>query len=193
VVVITEWPHDGGGDDTPCWLLSGVRIVRLWWWGAMPMPMMAPRIHADLSEYASLLEPAAATEGAPGRHGDWRTSSPTVLIVDDDEDIRDVLTLMLEREGLRTVRAASAQGALDVIGQQDLAAVLLDVMLPDRSGLEVCRAVRDGQHGRGLPILMLTALDSVADEVSGILAGADGYLVKPILPSELLLRLRDVI
>jgi DNA-binding response OmpR family regulator len=129
----------------------------------------------------------------------WLTEPPVVLIVDDDEDLRDTLSMMLEHEGMTTLQANSAEEALALLAQQhpgsreQISAVLLDVMLPDRSGLDVCRALKDRAAGRNLPVIMLTALGGVADEVDGILAGADGYLVKPIGRAQLLLWLREVI
>lgn len=123
----------------------------------------------------------------------WLNDEPVVLVVDDDDDVRETIAVMLEREGLATIQAGTAREALERIVREHVAAVLLDVVLPDWSGLDVCRILRDDAIRRDLPIILVTALTDVENEVSGILAGADGYVAKPVVRRELLRRLREVI
>jgi DNA-binding response OmpR family regulator len=110
-----------------------------------------------------------------------------VLVVDDDPQIRGLLRLYLEREGHRVQETGDGAGALDAIaaGQPDI--VLLDVMLPEFDGLEVCRRVRDMSD---VPIILLTARSGDSDKVIGLDLGADDYIVKPFSPRELMARVR---
>ena len=123
----------------------------------------------------------------------WFNHRPTILIVDDDQDTCELTAMMLQREGFETVMAGSAGQAMEQIANGTLDAVLLDVMLPDGSGLDICQVLRSDAGLRDLPVIMMTALSDVGDEVNGILAGADGYLVKPVAPQDLMLRLREFI
>ena len=117
----------------------------------------------------------------------------TVLVVEDDEDAREGVRLLLAGQGLRVLEAGSVGAALETLRGGPVDAVLLDVVLPDGSGHEVSGAMRaDPAHER-TPVLMLTALDGVQDEVGGVLAGADAYLVKPVSRETLLTRLADVL
>lgn len=114
-----------------------------------------------------------------------RTS--TVLVVDDDPKIRELVRLYLAREGYRTLEAADGPGALEIARSQHCDLVLLDVMLPGLDGLEVCRALRaEGDT----PIVLLTARSGDADKVIGLDLGADDYVVKPFSPRELMARVR---
>lgn len=114
-----------------------------------------------------------------------------VLVVEDDCDIRSMLERGLVAEGFRVTVAGSADGALEAARASPPSAVLLDIMLPDRSGQEVCRALRrEGFRG---PILFLSAKDEVSDRVEGLMTGADDYIVKPFEFVELIARLRTQI
>ncbi|MDI2132233.1 response regulator transcription factor [Yinghuangia seranimata] len=131
-----------------------------------------------------------ADEGAPGaRH--------EVLVVDDDPAIRRALGRGLRLAGFDVRLAADGCEALAAVtadpgsGSKLPDIVVLDVCLPDLSGTSVCRKLRDGGHD--LPILVLSALDEVADRVAGLQAGADDYLVKPFAFEELELRLRALL
>src|SRR5690242_19126532 len=99
------------------------------------------------------------------------------LVVDDDAAVRDSLARTLRFEGYEVATAADGQVALDAVAEREPDAVVLDVGMPGLDGLETCRRLR--ADGRPLPILMLTARDSVGDRVAGLDAGADDYLVKP--------------
>jgi DNA-binding response OmpR family regulator len=111
----------------------------------------------------------------------------TVLIVDDDPKIRDLLRLYVEREGHRAAFAADGPEALAVAGQSRPDLVLLDVMLPGLDGFEVCRRLRDASD---VPVVLLTARSGDSDKVVGLDIGADDYIVKPFSPRELMARVR---
>ncbi len=116
-----------------------------------------------------------------------RPSSATVLVVDDDPKIRDLLRLYLSRDGYRTLEAADGPAALELARAQRCDLVLLDVMLPGVDGLEVCRQLRDEGD---TPILLLTARGGDSDKIIGLDLGADDYVVKPFSPRELMARVR---
>jgi two-component system response regulator MprA len=120
-------------------------------------------------------------------------ASMRVLIVDDDEAVRTSLAHALKRDGYEVSQAADGLEALQEAagGQSVFAAIVLDVLIPEPNGLEVCRLLR----GRGdeTPILMLTARDLIVDRVAGLDAGADDYLVKPFALDELRARLRALL
>jgi DNA-binding response OmpR family regulator len=111
----------------------------------------------------------------------------TILVVDDDPKIRDLLRLYVERDGHRAVFAADGVEALEVARASHPALVLLDVMLPGLDGLEVCRRLRDASD---VPIVLLTARSGDSDKVIGLDLGADDYVIKPFSPRELMARLR---
>jgi len=111
----------------------------------------------------------------------------TLLVVDDDPKIRDLLRLYLEREGHRPVFAADGHEALAAARQHRPALVLLDVMLPGLDGFEVCRQLREESD---VPIVLLTARSGDSDKVVGLDLGADDYVVKPFSPRELIARVR---
>ncbi|MGN6828205.1 response regulator [Paucibacter sp. M5-1] len=119
--------------------------------------------------------------------------SDHVLLVDDDREIRSLLTEYLSRNGLRVVAVPTGRhmrAALEESGPFDL--IILDLMLPGEDGLTLCRDLRSGKH-KAIPILMLTARGEEADRILGLEMGADDYLVKPFAPRELLARLRSVL
>ncbi len=120
-------------------------------------------------------------------------TNPTILIVDDESDLVTLLTYNLEREGFRTLAAYDGDEALLVAGEQRPDLILLDWMLPHRSGLDVCRQLRRGAKTREIPIIMLTARGEEADRVRGLDNGADDYVSKPFSTSELLARARAVL
>ena len=111
----------------------------------------------------------------------------TILIVDDDPKIRDLLRLYVEREGHRVVAAGDGPAALEVAARTQPDLVLLDVMLPGVDGIEVCRRLRASSAA---PILLLTARSGDADKIIGLDTGADDYVVKPFSPRELMARVR---
>lgn len=121
-------------------------------------------------------------------------SQPLVLIIDDDQRLAAMVETYLAQNGLRVEHAGTAQAGLDRLAQGSYSALILDLMLPDVDGLEVCRRLRGmPQPLRSLPVLMLTAKGDPLDRVIGLELGADDYLPKPFEPRELLARLRALL
>jgi two-component system response regulator MprA len=114
-----------------------------------------------------------------------------VLVVDDDPDVRDAVETALELEGHRVMTAADGLTALKRLGQAEFDAVVLDVLMPNLDGFEVCRRLR--ASGNRTPVLILTARDSEEDTIRGLDLGADDYLVKPFGLGELLARVRALL
>src|SRR3954468_25045120 len=114
-----------------------------------------------------------------------------VLVVDDDTAVRDSLARTLRFEGHDVDTACDGLQALAAVEAAEPDAMILDVSMPNMDGLETCRQLR--ASGAVLPVLMLTARDSVGDRVAGLDAGADDYLVKPFALQELLARLRALL
>jgi two-component system response regulator MprA len=114
-----------------------------------------------------------------------------ILVVDDEAAVRDSLSLSLRYQGYEVSMAADGVAGLTAVREGEPDAVVLDVMMPGLDGLEVCRALR--AEGRLVPVLMLTARDTIGDRVAGLDAGADDYLVKPFALQELLARLRALL
>jgi two-component system response regulator RegX3 len=111
----------------------------------------------------------------------------TILVVDDETTLRETLVEALETEGFRVVSAADGREAMTVFRAERPDLVLLDLMLPELSGIEVCRIIRAES---GVPIVMLTAKDSEIDKVVGLELGADDYVTKPFSVRELSARIR---
>ena len=114
-----------------------------------------------------------------------------VLVVDDDPTISDVVRRYLEQDGHHVRLAADGAAGLAAVQAQRPDLVVLDVMMPGLSGIEVCRRLR--RHLPDLPIVMLTALGDEADRIVGLEVGADDYVTKPFSPRELMLRIRSVL
>ncbi len=112
-------------------------------------------------------------------------TDPRVLIVDDDPDIREVVTAMLEAVGLMVVAVESGEDALDRVLSEAFDLLVLDWNLPSMTGLDLCRALRKDPGLAGLPVLFLTANDSSQDMVEAFASGGDDYVVKPFRAPEL--------
>jgi two-component system phosphate regulon response regulator PhoB len=117
---------------------------------------------------------------------------PSVLVAEDEGALVTLLRYNLEREGYRVLEAADGEEALLVAAEEKPDLVLLDWMLPQLSGIEVCRRLRSRQETRNVPIIMLTARGEESDRIRGLDTGADDYLTKPFSMMELLARLRAV-
>lgn len=115
------------------------------------------------------------------------SATTTVLIVEDEAKIARFLQMELEHEGFATATESNGRKALDRIMQEDFDLVLLDVMLPEMDGVEICRRVRALSD---VPIIMVTARDDTCDKVTGLDTGADDYVTKPFAVPELLARIR---
>ena len=111
-----------------------------------------------------------------------------ILIVEDDQKISRFLELELQHEGYETDVAADGREGLSKVNNQKFDVVLLDLMLPNLSGIEVCRRMRKAEDHT--PVIMLTAKDDVSDKVTGLDSGADDYVTKPFAIEELLARIR---
>jgi two-component system phosphate regulon response regulator PhoB len=116
-----------------------------------------------------------------------------VLIVDDDPDILRLVSYNLKQAGFETITTATGREALEAIQQRLPDLIILDVMLPDVDGLEVCRTVRSQEGSRRIPILMLTARGEEIDRVVGFELGADDYVMKPFSTRELVLRVKSIL
>jgi DNA-binding response OmpR family regulator len=115
----------------------------------------------------------------------------SVLVVDDDPTVSDVVRRYLERDGYQVTMVADGRAALASVARHRPDLVVLDLMLPGIGGLEVCRRLRAG--GDDVPIVMLTALGEELDRITGLQLGADDYLTKPFSPRELVLRVGSVL
>jgi DNA-binding response OmpR family regulator len=118
----------------------------------------------------------------------------TIVVVEDDPAIADLVDLYLRREGHRVVRATDGEGALALIAGATPALAILDVGLPEGpDGFEVCRRLRSRPATADLPVILLTARDDEVDRVVGLELGADDYVTKPFSPRELVARVRAVL
>jgi DNA-binding response OmpR family regulator len=117
----------------------------------------------------------------------------TILVVDDAANIIDLARMYLEQEGFRVESAMDGAAALETISRQSPALMVLDLMLPEVDGWEVCRRVRAGNAAPNLPIIMLTARDDDVDKIVGLELGADDYMTKPFNPRELVARVKAIL
>jgi DNA-binding response OmpR family regulator len=117
-------------------------------------------------------------------------TSRTVLVVDDEPMLRNLLSRLLQVEGYEVVEAEDGQAALDIVGAQEPDLVLLDVMMPARSGLDV---LGDLRRTSDVPVILVSALGEEADRVLGLKMGADDYVVKPFSAAELSARIESVL
>ncbi len=114
-----------------------------------------------------------------------------ILIAEDERDLNNVIKRRLEKEGYSVDNCFDGEEALDYIEAGEFDAIILDIMMPKLSGLEVLHKIRD--KGNNTPVLFLTAMDSVSDKVKGLDTGADDYLVKPFAFEELIARIRVLV
>jgi two-component system OmpR family response regulator len=118
-------------------------------------------------------------------------SLPHILVVDDDREIRTLLGRYLDGQGFRVTTAADRRECEQKLGSGQFDLIVLDVMLPDGSGLDICRGLRDRKPH--IPVILLTALKEDVDRIIGLELGADDYLGKPFNPRELTARIRAVL
>ena len=116
-----------------------------------------------------------------------------ILIVDDEQDIVELLSYNLGKEGFSTIKAYDGEAALGLVrsGKPDL--MILDLMLPKMNGLDVCKAIRRNPETANLPIIMLTAKGEEIDKIIGLEIGADDYITKPFSVKELIARVRSIL
>lgn len=116
-----------------------------------------------------------------------------VLVIEDERDIRELVRVSLAGEGFSTIEAGDGDLGMALARRERPAAVILDLMLPGISGLEVCRQLRSEEGTASVPVVMLTARASEADKVVGLEIGADDYVTKPFSPRELAARVKAVL
>lgn len=117
----------------------------------------------------------------------------TIIVIEDEQDLAELLAFNLTREGFRVLCAGDGRAGLDMVRQELPALVLLDLMLPEMMGTDVCRELKRDALTVSIPILMLTAKGEEIDRVVGFEVGADDYVVKPFSMRELLLRVKAVL
>ena len=117
-------------------------------------------------------------------------SQPSVLVVEDEAPQREILVYNLEAEGFVVLQATSGDAALDIAREDLPDLILLDWMLPEVSGIEVCRRLKSASETRTIPVIMISARSEEVDRVRGLETGADDYVVKPYSVMELMARIR---
>ncbi|MBI5632896.1 MAG: response regulator transcription factor [Nitrospirae bacterium] len=122
-----------------------------------------------------------------------RLETRKILAVDDEQDILELLSYNLSTEGFAVTTAADGEDALKIIRAKGFDLVILDLMLPDMSGMEICRVLRNAPETKNLPIIMLTAKTEEVDRIIGLEMGADDYITKPFSPRELIARVKAVL
>jgi two-component system phosphate regulon response regulator PhoB len=116
-----------------------------------------------------------------------------ILVIDDEPDLLELVRVNLDRSGYQVETAASGKEALERLRRSAPDLVILDLMLPDLSGTEICRQIRSDSELKRLPVIMLTAKAEEVDRVVGFELGADDYVTKPFSPRELMLRVKAVL
>ncbi len=114
----------------------------------------------------------------------------TVLVVDDDHRSVDILCRMLALDGIATVPSTSGATALRIVRAQDVDCILLDVLMPEMDGLEVCERLRADERTRAIPVILLTGKDDTQTRAAGMRLGVSEFLAKPVVKSELWARVR---
>lgn len=122
---------------------------------------------------------------------DKKARTKRILLVEDEESLADMIRMNLEMEGYEVGLARDGRTALDMVENEQYDACILDIMLPEMDGMEVCRTMRS--RGVNLPVLFLSAKSSAADRVEGLKIGGDDYLTKPFNLEELLLRVGNLL
>lgn len=116
-----------------------------------------------------------------------------ILIVDDEQDIVELVSYNLEKEGFKTIKAYDGEAALKMVKLQKPDLIILDLMLPKMNGLDACQAIRSNPETASLPIIMLTAKGDEVDKIIGLENGADDYITKPFSVKELIARVRSIL
>jgi DNA-binding response OmpR family regulator len=114
----------------------------------------------------------------------------TILVVDDEKEIRNLISIYLENEGYTVIKAENGREALEIIKNEDVHLIILDVMMPKMDGIEACLKIRENYN---MPIIMLSAKGEDMDKIFGLTTGADDYITKPFNPLELLARVKSQI
>lgn len=120
-------------------------------------------------------------------------SEEQILAIEDESDILEVIEYNLDREGFNVLTSQKGEEGLRKIKEYHPDIILLDLMLPDRDGLEICRDIRDDDEIKNIPVIMVTAKDTESEVVLGLGVGADDYVTKPFNPKELVARVKAVL
>lgn len=116
-----------------------------------------------------------------------------ILVVDDEKDILDLVTYNLKKEGIETAVSSDGQEALALIKKNRYDLIVLDLMLPGMTGIDICKVLKSSEETAAVPIIMLTAKSDELDKVLGLEMGADDYVTKPFSPRELIARVKAVL
>ncbi|HSU86964.1 MAG TPA: response regulator [Chthoniobacterales bacterium] len=116
-----------------------------------------------------------------------------VLIIEDEQDVTDLLARQLGKAGFEAVTACNGEAGITAAREQKPALIILDLMLPKMSGLEVCRVLKGDDETRHIPMIMLTAKAEEVDRIVGLEFGADDYVTKPFSPREVVLRVQAIL
>jgi phosphate regulon transcriptional regulator PhoB len=116
-----------------------------------------------------------------------------ILVIDDEQDLRELVSYNVKKEGFRVTAAADGEEGLEKLRKGSFDLVILDLMLPGLQGVEVCRMIRGNPKTEDIPVIMLTARADLGDKVRGLDTGADDYLTKPFSPRELIARVRALL
>ncbi|MBZ9689870.1 response regulator transcription factor [Clostridium estertheticum] len=111
-----------------------------------------------------------------------------ILIVDDDEKIRNLISIYLENEGYKTIKVSNAIEALKILEEDTIDLIMLDIMMHEMNGIEACMKIREERH---MPIIMVSAKSEEMDKIYGLSSGADDYITKPFNPMELIARVKS--
>ncbi|MEC0248248.1 response regulator transcription factor [Paenibacillus chitinolyticus] len=112
----------------------------------------------------------------------------TILLVDDETEITNLLEIYLKNEGYRLLKASDGAEALELLNENEVDLIILDVMMPRMDGIEACMKIREEKH---MPIIMLSAKSQEIDKITGLSIGADDYVIKPFSPLEMLARVKS--
>ena len=122
-----------------------------------------------------------------------KPQSKKILVAEDEDDVLALICNALKNAGLLPIRAANGRAALDLARREKPALIILDLMLPELHGLEVCKALKADGATKGIPIVMLTAKAEEIDRIVGLELGAEDYVTKPFSPRELVLRVQGLL
>lgn len=120
-------------------------------------------------------------------------SKPQILIIEDEEDIRELVSYNLKRESFAVTEAGSGEAGLKAVAKKKPDLILLDLMLPGKDGLQICRELKQSEASRDIPVVMMTARGEESDIVTGLELGAEDYIVKPFSPKVLVARVKAVL
>lgn len=120
-------------------------------------------------------------------------SQPTILIVEDEPDLLEVLRIKMTREGYRALAASDGAHALAALASEEVDLIILDAIIPPPDGYKICQILKADQRYRHIPILMLSAKGMDSDVAKGYAAGADYYITKPIKPAALVRKIQDIL